>query len=1026
MKELQANAVRDTERCVRTAKLNFDSATRDVERAEKEVTALAASDQFTAGVQQLKERLQEAQKKLDDHKNARRDYEQAAQASKAFGDLASRLATVEMDCDKAAIMAEPVAKTLDTAPKELSPADLRETKEAVRIAQAKLAPIARLITAKATGLRGTMLEKMSDLQARAQACQVQLDKAQKTIDEAQSRVAAMPLLNQAAERLAAVEEILEKMRETEAPFLMGIENLPPEEAKPVLDKMDKAAALALSAVADAHKYVSLKMVEVGRLAEVTAADARRELEKVKRQLDANAERVRKFQLDTTARRKNHVVFSMKEQVDAAEVAVQRMQSLAGVLRKATTEKMEECLEEAHAAELEAQSAVALARREVQERQPEVRGPNGQVAALKNNSEVLRCKVRVSHMESELAKFRRLAQEAGEKIKVFTSLRDICQDVNQAEAEAERLSAAAQQWGHLPPEEDDRALATLKATVSNTTAEVEQKIQASQGLELKELRSIFGRIQKIQKAIDGIKETIQERSRSQCLGKVKEAVGALGQLEKKLASLLAAAAKPAELPINSLPDLLQEAKAVAEEAAEVQSLLSSSQKMQLTLDAKVEFARLQVRCKAADRKVKATLSLVSTSYQRLTSEACEAVLMALRLAARRGEGNLYQPDQLFDELADNTEEVSQQQLADFFGRYGLECGLSEEKVPVALQLLAPHGLTRRAFSAMLSDYQRVMRATTITDKFESQSSQEVRKLQVDELLEIQGTIRKDEPLGLERVPCVALVDGVSGWVTVRAKNGVENLTSAKKPYLWCAKAVPLRSHSSSDEVIRELQPGECLELLEGPKEEYLGQEQRLRGVACGEETSGWLQVRSPDGDVVAKESSDVYKCVAAIAMTDVADFESCNMLRRIDVGEALELLDDEVSEGAGSRRQKFRACKDGAEGWVTIAGNQGTSYLKQVKRHYICLRASPIHADLGAESGVLRVLMAGEAFRAFEDPKDVNGGQQRTVYVARAVKDGAEGWVVVTAGEVVPWSLRTLRTLGFPCFRAFYKSYSLRP
>ncbi|CAE7881903.1 unnamed protein product, partial [Symbiodinium microadriaticum] len=77
-------------------------------------------------------------------------------------------------------------------------------------------------------------------------------------------------------------------------------------------------------------------------------------------------------------------------------------------------------------------------------------------------------------------------------------------------------------------------------------------------------------------------------------------------------------------------------------------------------------------------------------------------------------------------------------------------------------------------------------------------------------------------------------------------------------------------------------------------------------------SGWLQVESASGEVVAKEGANVYKCVTAIAMTDVADFANCNMLRRIDVGEALELMGDEVHEGEGSKRQRFRACKDGAE------------------------------------------------------------------------------------------------------------------
>eukprot|EP00439_Symbiodinium_sp_Y106_P084412 s376_g25.t1 len=85
------------------------------------------------------------------------------------------------------------------------------------------------------------------------------------------------------------------------------------------------------------------------------------------------------------------------------------------------------------------------------------------------------------------------------------------------------------------------------------------------------------------------------------GKVKEAAGALAQMEKKLASLVAAASKPGEQPIERLLSDVLRAKSVSEEAAKVQSLIHSSQKLQLTLDAKVEFARLQVRCKAADRK-----------------------------------------------------------------------------------------------------------------------------------------------------------------------------------------------------------------------------------------------------------------------------------------------------------------------------------------------------------------------------------------------------------------------------------------
>merc|ERR1719450_1861172 len=121
-----------------------------------------------------------------------------------------------------------------------------------------------------------------------------LDRAQKTVDEAQSRAACAPLLKQASEKVAAVEEVLQTMRESEAPFLMGLETMPAGEAAEVLLAMELAATTSHGAVADANKFINLKMVEVGRLAEGAAESARQEMERVKQQLDEAMERVKAF------------------------------------------------------------------------------------------------------------------------------------------------------------------------------------------------------------------------------------------------------------------------------------------------------------------------------------------------------------------------------------------------------------------------------------------------------------------------------------------------------------------------------------------------------------------------------------------------------------------------------------------------------------------------------------------------------------------------------------------------------------
>eukprot|EP00438_Fugacium_kawagutii_P011814 Skav229673 [mRNA] locus=scaffold4264:70380:77646:+ [translate_table: standard] len=294
-----------------------------------------------------------------------------------------------------------------------------------------------------------------------------------------------------------------------------------------------------------------------------------------------------------------------------------------------------------------------------------------------------------------------------------------------------------------------------------------------------------------------------------------------------------------------------------------SAKSRSRTEQIPLEAKVELAKLQVRCKAAQRKAKTSCDALGFCYQRITSESKSAVREALRSAAKRGLGL----------------------RRDIKGLEGPKLLMAE--VHAALEQLIPHSLTKQAFDAML-----VVRDISLTD------NAAVRKLEIGEL-----------------------------------------------------------------EGLRELQAGECLELLEGPKEEItpavqvelLGAELRLRGVSCSEEISGWLQIRSQNGEVVAEEQKN--------AMTDIDDLASCSMLRKIEVGEALEMLSE------GTERRMFRACKDGAEAKKEKAKNGEKKKCLDVAKHYICRQASPVHSGLGAESGVLHVLMPGEAFMAFEDPKD---------------------------------------------------------
>ena len=103
------------------------------------------------------------------------------------------------------------------------------------------------------------------------------------------------------------------------------------------------------------------------------------------------------------------------------------------------------------------------------------------------------------------------------------------------------------------------------------------------------------------------------------------------------------------------------------------------------------------------------------------------------------------------------------------------------------------------------------------------------------------------------------------------------------------------------------------------------------------------------------------------------------MRRLDAGEAIERLPCTVATpAAGGSRCRFRACRDGAEGWVTTKGSKGNEFVRPGQRHYICLKDATLHESLGANSKIIHTLKPGEAFAAFEEPRAVTGGKTQKV------------------------------------------------
>jgi len=146
------------------------------------------------------------------------------------------------------------------------------------------------------------------------------------------------------------------------------------------------------------------------------------------------------------------------------------------------------------------------------------------------------------------------------------------------------------------------------------------------------------------------------------------------------------------------------------------------------------------------------------------------------------------------------------------------------------------------------------------------------------------------------------------------------------------------------------------------------------------------------------------CVKPIAITSVFDISETKTVRRVETNEVIELLEgpknEEPKEGEEDKakasqmqRIRGRALLDGAEGWISVKGNQGTPFLRtSLKPCYKAVVDTELECDYAVDSGKAGMLKADDLFELLEGPKE-----QETVSMRAKVKsmpEGTEGWLTV--------------------------------
>jgi len=216
------------------------------------------------------------------------------------------------------------------------------------------------------------------------------------------------------------------------------------------------------------------------------------------------------------------------------------------------------------------------------------------------------------------------------------------------------------------------------------------------------------------------------------------------------------------------------------------------------------------------------------------------------------------------------------------------------------------------------------AIALTDAKDIKQCKVLRKLEVGEVILVQEGPMEGEG-GVTRIRGMCMKDKSPGWVTVKGNAGTVYAEPSTRHYTVLAQ-VSLHKQFATDasEKVRMLEKDEAVQILEGPREEKMEAVMRLKGRASSDGSVGWITVH----DKNLKPWSPFYKCSNATVIHDGFQVKAAQIVRRVEVGEVVELTEGPRPEKEiGVMRIKARAERDGAVGWITVKGNQGTVFLR---------------------------------------------------------------------------------------------------
>ncbi|CAJ1382841.1 unnamed protein product [Effrenium voratum] len=794
---------------------------------------------------------------------------------------------------------------------------------------------------------------LSKLVSRVKEAATKMEKIKKTTKTQREKASAEVIVKAAEQHVEAVEAALQKVAEAELPFLKGIEVIPLSEASSAIAECEQAAKQVQEALERAKSLIATKTIEAKKFAEVASKPCLERLALQVERINAAAAKLSQFRKDTESHKRTSQMHEAAEMLKKAEEEVEKTIEAGAPLDtedlSITPEAATEVCAKLGHLEKAANKTVTEALVFLAERRKDVKGTPKEVELEKMQAQLIKIK----------AKLQTAKKNASQQEQRFV---------------ARKLAAEAAQRGEEVEEELKKVQAAAEPLQQSSGFLVQSNVQRLAAV-VQELKA---------------KDELKQAGKDMTLGAFRAFVARLAEEHNSEDSVFSEAEVEAmfhHLDADNSGDLSEsEFQGIfAEQFACVQPI-SMTESFSIT-----------------DGKSVAKLEVARSSALKVGQAALRKAQQAMRTEALRRELGV---EALFDEMAGEGEvarSAMQRRLE------SLELSLSSEQVALLLDTIMESSsedavISRWRFLRNFQQFYECQKNIALTTDFVISNCKPKRSLNASEVVEVLEGPQRDEKLGIERIRGRAMRDNLEGWVSISGNQGTAFLKERPKPFVVCLIDLPLEKDflSSGEPPIRLLKADEVLEHLEGPRSDTSEALMRARCKALSDDATGWITLTSQQQVTAEKGHQKFFSCKNGVAITDGPNIKACKVFRKLEAGEVIRLLEGpEVDKDSGVTRIKAACLKDGLEGWVTTLGNAGTLYAEEQTQYYTVLCEAPLQKAKHSTSETVRALRRDEAIEVLEGPVEFTPEITERLK-ARAVNDGAMGWVTATTKRLKRW------------------------